>query len=347
MNSQRSTLQTDIRPARRIWRRAALFGAAALAATSIMAGAMQDTTADNPRGAVRRPAPTEIRMYALKYTDAIEVQRTIQQLVPVRITVDQRTNTIIMDGTPGQHEQIAELLPKLDTAVDPKTEGTIRIIQFDRPNAAAAIASTLDDIYNGYVGYARVSYDGLHNTLILQGDSGALRIAEDLVEHIRGLDKSTGQFSPEPTELQVRLVWLVGGLDRDSAPDPPADLNSAVEQLRKLGVTNLKLAAQAIVRASTNGEFEMECVAQLDNRCELEFAGNIGQFIDDEVPMYVQIGATQSVVQNAPGARRAMAEQLASLRTQITTSPGHTVVLGATPMGEMTSVFILQVRRVE
>ena len=60
------------------------------------------------------------------------------------------------------------------------------------------------------------------------------------------------------------------------------------------------------------------------------------------------IGAVQRVISPVTsGASRARSQQLASLRTQITTSSGHTVVLGATPMGKMTSVFILQVSTVE
>ena len=120
-------------------------------------------------------------------------------------------------------------------------------------------------------GVVQLATDSRTNSLIA-------RAPQEVLEEIEALVKILDTETPDERagELQIRLVWLVGGLADDAAAIPPADLESVTRELEKMGVTNLTMAAQLVVNATEGEKFSASGTAKVNEPCMLQFAGLLG-----------------------------------------------------------------------
>ena len=95
-----------------------------------------------------------------------------------------------------------------------------------------------------------------------------------------------------------------------------------------------------LVRASTTDEeFGLHCTTVLDDRpCEVSMAGSLREALDEAASLRIEIRAEGYLPELGDNKRN-----LCDLETEVVAPLGHPVVLGVTPVGQRTSVFVLQV----
>ena len=155
------------------------------------------------------------------------------------------------------------------------------------------------------------------------------------------------QIDQPPQSKRVRVIWLVSGMKRD-APVPGADLKDVVAGLENMGVEDLRVAAHVMVRCLGNQSFQLGSQVLLaDNPlqyCDLQIDGQFRERDGRPRGMRINIRANEEVrpvEQQGFGVKRVTRKTLAQLSTTISAPPGHAVVLGVSPIGKLTSVFVV------
>ena len=188
-------------------------------------------------------------------------------------------------------------------------------------------------------GEVRFAMDDARNAVVASGTNKALAVVEAFLERM-----DTDAAKPAAKELQIRLVWLVGGLADDAAAVPPPDLEGVTRELAKIGVTNLTMAAQIMVNVTEGEKFSASGSAKVNEPCTLKFAGVLGEkgpaglrqaAAPHEVPLRLEISATESSGEST--------RLLCQLQTAMQAPLGQSVVLGVMPVQSKPSVFVVQV----
>ena len=151
-----------------------------------------------------------------------------------------------------------------------------------------------------------------------------------LDEVVAALDRRP-EGEPAASEQRLRLIWLVSGVEGERRPIP-RDLDDVVAELARLGIEDLSTAAQTIIRISDLELFESKFTTNLPTPWTMSLEGQIAT--GDRGARRVRIGLSGGPIDGSgPGTE---------IQTTITTAAGHFVVLGATPIKDMDSVFVLQ-----
>jgi hypothetical protein len=346
-----------------------LFVPALLAAIMLFAG--HDAPGqETPPASVRREAstrePSRFMVVPLKQADATEVVHVLGNLFvgggrggfsgPLQletIIADPRTNSLVIRAPEEVLQQVIEIVKQLDA---PQQAREIKIFQL-RHTLASDVSNALGAIGGGSI---RIAVDAVGNRVIAQGDAATLDTVEALLIRLDEPPKVEEKAPAPPAEedVQVRLVWLVAGLKDSPLADPPADLKNVVEELEKMGVVGLKTAAQVFVKSVPGKPFTVRGSAMLNDPCSLEvsgtfargrspsgvaagvFGGGVGGEAAEAAPSAV-LEISVKAIPSAPY----QGKSLADLQTSITAPEGHSVVLGVSPVGELTSVFVVQLRR--
>ncbi len=180
----------------------------------------------------------------------------------------------------------------------------------------------------------KIAVDKRTNSVIVQSDAQQLAMVRDLLS---ALDVDATRQDPGPAlkDRQVRIIWLMSGLDEGSMI--PNDMKEITDQLSRYGVTGLKLVAQTIVRG--RDLFTTSAYPDLDGKPILL---NIhGEFVETKSSESVQmkISLSANVAKNS-----SRGESLAKVETTVLTPFGHPVVLCMNPVNKKTSVFIVEVQ---
>lgn len=283
------------------------------------------------------PPPTEAHVYRLKHAFATEVGEGINRLFggrasPVRVVADTSSNSVVVSAPKSDMAQILEVIGKLDVArPEPAAERT-NIIQLRSIEPDKAFEETLMLL----TGQRNFAVDRVRKLVILHGGDKQAEVVQALIRRLEETARA-----PVTQDVQVRVVWLVSGpLPEDAGiPTPPDDLKEILPSLAKLGIDKPRLAAQTLVRVTPNVDFQTKGAGPplvTGTHCQFTVSG---RYIDKkEAPsLGITIGAAQH--------RQQGSEEICKLKTEITAPPGHLIVLGATPSGTLTSVFVVQVLR--
>ena len=291
---------------------------------------------------------TTIDIYRLKYAGAgivVQVLSTLCEGKGARLAIDEKSSSIIVAAPPEVQQMVAQLIEKLDVPGEPGAERVLEIfpLKYHEAQETAAVVSRIfgkDD--------TRIAVDPRTNSVLVYGLADTLRrIGATLSKLDTASDKEAKKAGPGPT-LQVRVVWLASELPPDEGAKPADDLKEVVNELAKVGVEGLRQLGQAMVNTTPDGQFQIRCSPLLAGRpSDLEISGTLTLRQDTPV-LNVQLSASQTepaaTGQGPPGPVRPTTKRLVELGTTIIAAPqGHYVVLGVTPVGKMTSVFILQV----
>ena len=220
----------------------------------------------------------------------------------------------------------------------PAPERTIKVFQL-----ANARAGQLVEVLESVVQEGRLAVDERTNSILLSGDAETARIAEALIEKLDS-QETKREASPaqadRPRSLQVRLIWLVSGLQDERAP-PAKDLEPVLKELSALGIEGLRVVSNALVNIRSD-EFSLQGTPMVGRPVRLEAQGNCEWTANEPQPTVRLVIRVQGTT---PDSQRPAPRQsdLVSLSTTIDAPFGQFVVLGAAPMGEMTSVFVLQI----
>jgi hypothetical protein len=294
-----------------------------------------------PRERPKADTLTEYLIIPLKYATATDAAQLLQQLFrpsgfggdsSVRIASDPRSNALVVAAPAGRLAELRSLVEKID--MRPAAENTfprfvmkefaLRTLEPDK-DVEAALRLALSGSQNN-----RFALDRPRRQVLVYADDAAMKTVEALLNRL----ESTAAIPPA-RDVQVRVVWLVSGLA--DAPPPPDDLKDVLPGLAKLGYDRPRLAAQALVNVTANAEFQTKGVANLGAACPFSVTGRLD---DKKEPpaLSISIMARRERGERPP-------EELCNLQTVINAPMGHMVVLGVTPTGAMTSIFVVQVLR--
>lgn len=300
----------------------------------------------------------EVHVFALQFVDATSTAAVVSKFVDgsAKIAADDRTNSLIISGDAKTIEQIASLIKLLDHG---KSAPLPNLTKTYAVKHTAADQDLKELILMVISAEATVAVDQTRNIILLRGNEKSHAAVEKLLERI----DQAPPAKKSKSSRRVHITWLASSGERSgdgktSKPGNatlPATLNPVIAELEKIGVTNLKVAAQTMVRCTTDEKFEILCKADLGTPCDLVIGGLLGSGEDGQPRLMLVLNGRQqrpTAVQNADGglsggrgSRQAMhmTEDIVRIETTITAPAGHPVVLGVSPIGKITSVFVVTV----
>lgn len=300
----------------------------------------------------------DVRVFDLKYARAQDISEIISKVVGgLNCAVQPGANAFIVGGYPEKLKGVEDLVKRLDRETpEPVNTGIkTRIFQLKYgPDEAmqkaleAVLAAATNIRYPGQQQFNRFSMDAPRHTVVVTGTDEALQAAEQI---INGLDEPPPP--PEATEVtgaRVRIVWLVaGGVSMGASTAPPPDMREVIEELARIGVADLSLVAQTVVQAMPDQKFSTRCSFTLDNPIDLSIRGVLTDLPSGipclELSLNGKETVTRKIDAGGPGPQSTTAEvkDICTLETTVVAEPGHAIVLGVTPIGTATSVFVVQV----
>jgi hypothetical protein len=288
----------------------------------------------HPRPQVRQ----EVESIPLKYANARNLWDTIQQMFggrgsrapghDLRVSIDERSNSVLAIGDPEDIALLKSLLGKLDvprTRAQPTAVFT-RVYHLQNTPANPSLTDSLRLVLSE--GSFRV--DPTRNLVVVTGDEKLQAEARDL---LMNLDRPPENKPKIAGEMQVRVVWLSSGLPGIGAEPAPEDLKSVVGELAKMGIQDPRLVTQTLVTALPDRKFELGGLAGPESQYRLSISGTLLAQAGEAGRLRILIDARQSTTNATVG----------RVDTEITTPLGHSVVLGMTPTARTTSVFVVQI----
>jgi hypothetical protein len=195
---------------------------------------------------------------------------------------------------------------------------------------------------------ASFAIDAQRKALIVRGSDEAVFHRMEKVLH--GLDVPVA--ATRQKEVRVRIVWLVTGWQQDdSVSPPPPDLKEAIAELAKVGFEKPRLIGQSMANVMLNRRFETVGTAVPEGLYYTwKTEGTVTEAPGGWLKLNISLRANnRDAIQRFEQGRTPIQElgsaalPLFNITTEITTPPGHFVVLAMTPTGKQTSAFVVQV----
>lgn len=282
----------------------------------------------------QRAIESVVRIYQIKNGIADEVQMILHDLRAISgmIVVDERTNSLIINATPEEQEHVEELIEELDVESPEEEIFAERLVQlYDVADLATFVS--LDRLVPliAIERHERIAFEG-NRMMIVSGDEATMDRVENLLSMFR--EQQQANRPDAASQRRLRVIWLVSGLDAETSKEAPNDLSEVVAELAAFGIDNLRLAAQSIIEIRADEPFEMSSIAQITEQLSImfEISGHADQTATGDSQLQLRIAA-----QSTNGALRS------SVESSIVAPTGHSIVLAVTPMGDMQSVFVIQV----
>jgi hypothetical protein len=298
-------------------------------------------------------AELDFQVFPIKYARASEVAQILEELFvgrnqsansvpPLRVVVDDSTNSILVRATTDQIVEVKRLLVALDDNKSRAAPSGPQVSVFALRNIEPD--RTLENALRLIVQPPKGAFalDPQLKVVVVTGDRKTL---DDVASLLDRLDRQVRAKENVPSEVQLRVVWLAAGREQKDTPKPPDDLQGVVDELGKIGVKDLRLVSQSVVKATTGVTFTMTGSAQLlHTPCHLSIRGSVLDRGAEPPTVQINIEATTQATGPITGPIRGGGQTLpvCQIGTNIVTPPGHSVVLGVTPTGDLTSVFIVQ-----
>ncbi len=299
--------------------------------------------------------PQNVRIFSLQHAKVAEVEDVINAALNWRdtrstCTADARTNSLVINAPDAQMSVAEQLLKALDVESSPGVtpnapQQPIKVFSLRHLNARQSLESVLTLLLRDR---GDAAFD-MQNRVVVRADPATLLLVADLLTKLDvEPEVKPNSNAVEPAAIRARLVWLVSGGEKMELPAPPDDLAEVIQELGKVGVTGLRLAAQTMVEAVSDEPFTVSSSAMLENPWRLSASNKIVVHKEspDLNPSW-SIELTGGEQLDAPGGppRPPGRPEAATfiLKTAVSAPLGHPVVLGVTPIGKKTSAFVLQV----
>jgi type II secretion system protein D len=143
-------------------------------------------------------------------TDALSRRTPTGTLIPlVTVTVDSSTKSLVVTGSPGEMQQVVEIVTQLDSAPTPAGEPQTKFIDVGTPEEARRLSPLLEQLYRAQVedgvtpqsAYARIILNANSSQLIVTGTTDHIRRVEAILAQLR---QDQGPIQPR----QLRIVTL-------------------------------------------------------------------------------------------------------------------------------------------
>lgn len=314
-----------------------------LVAVTGTCGATAPSARGQDQAAPSKKESPRVVAYRLHHLDSFSAAEMLRQLIETdsedaaKIVPDLVNNCVVVLARRPRHEMIAEVLKLVDTEAPRVQSPEIKIIKLQH-----ARAGELSDVMKAVAEKhdVRVAIDQRTNAVVANGSKQALSILEAVLE---ALDTEVPNAKRSLQPLRVRIVWLVEGREQEKLPAPTGELQGVVGELAKLGFEDLGRVSQILIHVDDqNSEFKAAGNADLGSKAlRLSVEGASADVTDGgrKQPAEGQVRLKLSIeVAQHDGEKR-----LCSLNTDLTTSPGHSTVLGTTPLGQKSAVFVVQV----
>jgi hypothetical protein len=296
-------------------------------------------------------ATQQTRAFVLKNARAKDAAESLQRLLNSRdviLTIDERTNRLLIVAAEAQLKRAEELVQMLDVPVAETETPPVRVF----PVRHAKLETLKDPLRLLMPGMAVMpgggqspsawgafAIDPASQQVIVKGTPEMLKQVEDLLNKL-DVPPSDTQSVISDQAVQVRLIWLTT-LDSASQVAPPRDLNDVLGELEAIGVKNLKLVTQTMVPSVVGEEFNITGTAKLDRPLDLAVTGQLSSIDRLSVRLAVR-GEAEPLT---PGQPKTISD-LVNIKTTVVSPPGQSVVLGVSSQSDHQDVFILQVREV-
>jgi|GEM_PF-4234755 len=325
---------------------------AGLCAVAIVLASGAASGQDVPEETTYEGVQLELEVVPVLHAPAEYIGLTLRNVLrTVRITPDDRTNSLIVVGTRQELDTAKQLLASIDVRVDeermnlPEETGKqVRSYGVQHTQVDQEFLRTLSNLLRT-TDYEKSSLqlalDQRQNQVIASGELAYLNALGALVTMLDQPVDTTIDTST-PGELSVRLLWLVGG-NTGTSRSVPADVDQVVEELTRYGVEDLKLGAQAMIRVSADDDFSTTFSSSLTTRWTHEVSGRVLTTADGALRLDIDVGAIGDAVPRQGEQPGPIGKQVIEFKTTIHTSAGHFVVLSMSPVGDMDSVYVLQI----
>ncbi|MEX0714687.1 MAG: secretin N-terminal domain-containing protein [Pirellulales bacterium] len=276
---------------------------------------------------------TILEVIRLNHTPADNVLQTLKIVLKdsgedMRIASDPTSNSILISARADRVQSAKEIISRMDV---PQPDQEVKIFSLQHIEAKEAIQMLARMVNQAYA-----VPDPNANRLLVRGKASDLATVEALLQAI--------DIAPSPVadDVRLRLVWLVADLPHEEAPAAPPDLDEVVRELEKHGIENLKVATQTIIKLSRKprSDFSAQGTTRLVEPCQLQVNGRVAGSEGEALTLSISIDARNRADGGRGGGQSA--DWLCHLSSELTLTPGHSVVLGVTPTNSMTSVFVVQ-----
>lgn len=326
--------------------------------------------ATNPANARNDAAESarQTRIYPLTRGDARSMAAVISELVQpdARIVADPQSNALIVVANAETQQRIDGLIEKLSAAARGRP-ATTRVFPLQHTRVDGTLR---DSLMMALPKEAQLNVDAERNMVVVYGDESA---HEQVGQLLAALDRPTANGNDAAAAnrapaYRVRITWLIDIGPLADKVDPaarrplPDELKPVADELAKLGVKNLYVAARTMVRCTGGEEFAMLSRAKLIEPADLAIEG---QFIpapgipgsapgtpgvDPARPrlrirlsgQQVKLVGTHST-RDGPKQATYGPQEIVNIQTTLTTPLDKPIVLGVSPMEDVTSAFVVTV----
>ena len=301
----------------------------------------------------------DLHIYEPKWAKANELASLLSNLYRARrgdapllqVTVDEKTNRLFLSADAANWGEITALLAKIDVQTSAGGDGrSLEFIPLGRGLSGdyESLQNVLNMLFanNPTVKYSLVPSK---NLLILNADEKARAEVQKLC--IALAESREPARAPEsvartlPT-MQIRLLWLVDSQAQKDGSALTGDVLKIVPVLAKLGVEHPRLLSNSLVTCIANVEPGFTTTGNAffggEAQAFVHFKGHCGIVDSNHVALSVDLRINSEEDDTGKSVTG-----LAGITTEIQTPLGHYVVLGMTPSQGKTSVFVIQVTKVE
>jgi hypothetical protein len=277
-----------------------------------------------------QPDPKVFKVYHLRYVSPRSAEAALRGLMEeyesssIRIAAGSN-ETLVISATRDEYKKIEEVLKLIDVAPAPEPETQIKVFSLlhAEPTSAVKLLATL------LPQNTRIAVDERTRSLVASGSRNALAIAEAVLTKLDV--EAVGERPKSSANYEVRVLWLAN----DNKGKPPADdLKDVVAEIARLGVKDPRQIGQIIVRTSAGNPFQLSSLPY--------FAGQPNK-LTVSGGVFLEKNEGGVMLEIAIKAQKLPEPTLSDITTRIVLPEKQYVVLATSPIGDVTSVFVVQV----
>lgn len=290
----------------------------------------------------------KLEIIRARYVRAAELAPILSSILPVgnkinplyRLAVDDRANSLVVSAPPAVLKQVLDLVEQLDVRAALGGDDGQKLVAFPLQNLkgdntlTAALSMLLEKNPR-----AKYTFDPARNALLLYCDDKTQAEVSDLLKVLTAIavvpKKATTPPEPLPA-MQVRVMWLV---DEQGPEELAGDVTKVIPTLAKLGIKHPRVASNCLVNVKS-GSFQISGRSPFNGNSQIRVIGSCR--LEGNTPLLkIDLRVDSEKKQGTPPVL------LSTIETEIQAPFGHFVILGMTPSGETTSVFVVQVNQLD